>query len=253
MNKCEYCHETLNGLPIICHKCGKHFCSAHKFPEDHECVNRDKKEEKDHGLVEHDKREAKHDHFINEEITIIKRRLHKNNMYKSFFEFLWDHKLSVIFLVLLLSAFYLQSNDIYDVKGKAEDLLIKFKIGEGFLKTDEPLLENLTEYEKIEEGAVIVEEDDSRSMIAKIQDATSIYYSSEVKVVGYIEWREIEIGNKKFEQIIIDDNGKFLPFIFEVQNVGFNKYSKYEITGIVRKEKDSPYIEAKIIDKVVNR
>ena len=113
MSTCEYCEVELNGMPIICPKCGKHFCSKHKLPKDHECVNIDRKEEKDKGLVDHEKREKEHDKYIEEEVTIIKRRISKKSAISKFFNFLFNHSFLVLLLILIFVGYYVQTTEIY--------------------------------------------------------------------------------------------------------------------------------------------
>ncbi|MCK9544606.1 MAG: zinc finger AN1 domain-containing stress-associated protein [Novosphingobium sp.] len=37
MARCDYCGETINGLPWNCKRCGQTFCDNHRLPENHDC------------------------------------------------------------------------------------------------------------------------------------------------------------------------------------------------------------------------
>ncbi len=38
MTKCDICGRETHGLPYTCRRCGGHFCSDHRLPENHHCI-----------------------------------------------------------------------------------------------------------------------------------------------------------------------------------------------------------------------
>lgn len=251
MSECEFCNIELNAMPFICPNCGKEFCSKHKIPKDHECKKIDVQIMADESISNHDKKEQEHSKYIEEEVTIIKRRLSKDkkqNSLAKFFEMLWAYNTVIIILLLIGTGVFLQNTGRYDIKGKMFEIGEKFGLIVPFSK-ENPVEVNDT-LTKIEDVSAQALKTPDMTLIDRIQNDPSAYLGKVVEIDTFVEWSEYKVNSIEFQYRAIDENKKYLYFIF-FQNIGFNKYSKYKIIGVLKKEKDTYYIDAKDITKVI--
>lgn len=42
MVRCHFCGRDIKGMPFVCRRCGKSFCSHHRLPENHNCTGKGK-------------------------------------------------------------------------------------------------------------------------------------------------------------------------------------------------------------------
>ncbi|PLW80349.1 hypothetical protein C0585_03460 [Candidatus Woesearchaeota archaeon] len=264
MSKCEFCKTELNAMPFICPKCGKHFCSAHKLAIDHECPNMHDAEKEDEGLKAHEKKEAERSKYIEEEVTVIKRRLNndKPNVFIQFLSFLWSYNLIIFVILLFLGAYYVQANDVYDIKGKMNDFLDKYGLklvfyGDETLDSNEGLSElaMIDDNEEIEQVTDTSEEtvpysppDPNISKIKEIIDNPRKYLNTQVELKGYVFQHEFRVGTIYFDYRITDEGG-FYIYLLLPQERGFTDYVYYDIGGVIKEENDILYLDVNSIEK----